>query len=141
MISRWREYISLTTESCSYDVACPQWPPWTIQLTAGTDREGHNYILDITDSTVSRYCVMAPCGSPKFDEIDPRSWRDRYCEPEVWTLQDLLEDWKGSYKSMKLLGVPQPEEYPLVESPDIYSWQDEIKVSGDFFFALSLTIR
>lgn len=62
---------------------------------------------------------------PTYPESDPRTWRDLYCEPETWILKDLLEEWKASYRNMEILGVPQPDNYPQVESPDIYSWSSE----------------
>jgi hypothetical protein len=102
-----------------FDVADKQWPPWVVQLTAGTDREGHCYMLDTTDGTITRYCNGGFEYPPTYAEGETRSWRDRFCDPETKTLKDMLEEWRGMYRNMTILGVPQPTD-PLVSSPEIY---------------------
>lgn len=102
-----------------FDASDKEWPEWVVQLTAGTDRDGSCWMLDTTDGTVTRYCVVGFEYPPSYAENDPRSWRDR-CDPETMTLGDLLEEWRGSYHDTMLIGVPQPTDYPFVGAPDIY---------------------
>jgi hypothetical protein len=100
-----------------YHAAEKQWPAWTVQLTDGTDREGHQYILDTTDGTISLYC----CGGlgdypPIYPADDPRSWRDRHTDPETLTLKEWLEHWKEQYLKMTVLTIPP--DYDGYGSPD-----------------------
>lgn len=103
-----------------FDAADKQWPPWVLQLTAGTDREGHCYMLDTTDGTISLFCNGGFEYPPTYAEDDPRSWRDRFCYPETKTLKDILEEWRRMYREMTILGVPQPVD-PFERSPEIYA--------------------
>ncbi|KAH7323540.1 hypothetical protein BKA65DRAFT_567305 [Rhexocercosporidium sp. MPI-PUGE-AT-0058] len=86
-----------------------EWTPaWVIQLTAGLDREAIRYYLDTTDGTVSCYQNWGFEYERSYSEDDPRSWRDRPCNPETWILKDLLDEWRDSYCEMKILGLPAP---------------------------------
>jgi hypothetical protein len=100
-----------------YNAAEKQWPAWTVQLTDGTDREGHQYILDTTDGTISRHC----CGDhgdypPTYPVDDPHSWRDRHTDPETVTMKEWLEHWKQEYLKMTVLTIPP--DYGGYGSPD-----------------------
>jgi hypothetical protein len=99
-----------------FDAADKQWPAWVVQLTAGTDREGHHYMLDTTDGTISRYCAGSRFEYPPTYALDDaRSCRDRECDPETVTLREWLEEWRVKYRQMTTLAVP-PD--PLYGSPD-----------------------
>jgi hypothetical protein len=94
-----------------------QWPAWTVQLTDGTDREGHAYILDTTDGTISRHCITSHGKyPPTYPADDPRSWRDRYTDPETLTLREWLKYWKDEYRMMTSLTIPP--DYEGYGSPD-----------------------
>ncbi|RWA10759.1 hypothetical protein EKO27_g4340 [Xylaria grammica] len=107
-----------------YDAAEEQWPPWVVQLTTGRDREGHCYVLDTTDGTIARHCASGIHSQypPSYAPDDVRSWRDKLCDPELWTLCDLLDEWRGKYRRMEFLGVPQPlsDSSNAPSLPDIY---------------------
>jgi hypothetical protein len=113
-----------------YNAAEKQWPAWTVQLTDGTDREGHKYILDTTDGTISRNC----CGDhgpypPTYKADDLRSWRDRHTDPETVTLKEWLDHWKKEYLKMTALTIPP--DYGGYGSPDTKFGQLEAK--PDFY--------
>jgi hypothetical protein len=123
-----------------YNAAGTQWPAWTVQLTDGTDREGHQYILDTTDGTISRNCYgdQGPY-PPTYPADDPRSWRDRCTDPETVTLEEWLEHWKRGYCEMTVLttppdyggyGSPDPVFGKSDAKPDDYNYE-EMTVSCD----------
>jgi hypothetical protein len=100
-----------------YNAALKQWPAWTVQVTDGTDREGHAYILDTTDGTVSRYCCTSHGQyPPTYSTDDARSWRDRYTDPETLTLREWLGHWRGEYVKMTVLTIPP--DYGTYGAPD-----------------------
>jgi hypothetical protein len=117
-----------------HNAAEKQWPTWTVQLTAGTDREGHQYILDTTDGTIPRYCCTSHGQYPStYPADDPRSWRDRYTDPETVTLKEWLEHWRKEYLKMTVLTIPPDyEEYgspdtkfgQLDAKPDSYNYEE-----------------
>jgi hypothetical protein len=88
------------------NAANKQWPPWTVMLTAGTDREASVHILDTTDGTITRYCA-GDCGPypPTYPADDPRSWRDRI-DMETVTVKEWLGYWKKKYLDMTVLTIP-----------------------------------
>jgi hypothetical protein len=97
-----------------------------VQLTAGTDREGHHYILDTTDGTISRYCCTSHGQyPPTYPDDDPRSWRDRYTDPETVTLKEWLKHWKEEYLKMTVLTIPA--DYSGYGSPDTKIGQSDAK--------------
>ncbi|KAI8631444.1 hypothetical protein F5Y19DRAFT_396392 [Xylariaceae sp. FL1651] len=106
-------------------------PPWTVRLTAGTDREGHAYILDTSDGTVVRHCVTGIGGQyvATYAGDDVRAWRDRLCDPEIWTFRGLLAEWRTSYRELNVFGIPQP----LDDDEGVLGWPDimERHTSGD----------
>ncbi|KAI0431906.1 hypothetical protein F5Y09DRAFT_174423 [Xylaria sp. FL1042] len=108
-----------------YDAADGMFPPWVVQLTTGRDREGHAYLLDTSDGTVVRYCATGIGGQyePTYDADDARAWRDTLCDPEIWTLRSLLDEWRDMYRDMNVLGVPQPlgDEVETLGYPNLYS--------------------
>jgi hypothetical protein len=113
-----------------YNAAEKQWPAWTVQLTDGTDREGHQYILDTTDGTISRSC----CGGqgpypPTYPADDVRSWRDRHTDPETVTLKEWLDHWKKEYLEMTVLTVPP--DYGGYDSPDAFFGKLDV-IPGDY---------
>lgn len=133
-ISSKEPWIMITALACDYrdvnlspeapekpgwfsNAAGKEWPTWTVQLTAGTDREGHHYILDTTDGTISRYCATSHGQyPPTYPQGDPRSWRDQYTDPETVTLKEWLKYWKGEYLKMTVLTVPP--DYDGYGSPE-----------------------
>lgn len=128
-ISVQEPWIMITALVCDYrcvarakpgwlrDAASKQWPAWTVQLTAGTDREGHHYILDTTDGNISRYCYTSHGhATQRYPADDPRSWRDRYTDPETVTLREWLKYWKNEYRKMTVLTIPP--HYGGYGSPD-----------------------
>lgn len=88
------------------NAADKQWPPWTVMLTAGTDREASVHIIDTTDGTITRYCA-GDCGPypPTYPADDPRSWRDRI-DMETVTVKEWLSYWKKKYLEMTVLTIP-----------------------------------
>lgn len=66
-----------------------------MQLTTGADREGSYYILDTSDGTVTRYCVVKYLYEPTYDKDDLGGWRDRMCASETVMLAEVLEEWRG----------------------------------------------
>ncbi|TGJ81566.1 hypothetical protein E0Z10_g7209 [Xylaria hypoxylon] len=86
------------------------WPPWVVQLTTGTDREGQCLMLDTTDGTVTMYCVMRYLYEPTYSSDDPRAWRDRMCDYETRTLTDQLEEWRREYRNLFFVGLPNVNE-------------------------------
>ncbi|KAI1352906.1 hypothetical protein F5Y01DRAFT_70698 [Xylaria sp. FL0043] len=108
------------------------WPPWVVQLTTGTDREGLCYMLDTTDGTVTMYCVMKCLYEPTYSSDDPRAWRDRLCDFETRTLADQLDVWRREYQNMVFLGLPTVDRgnYPSLlfrrenDMPGSYMWQE-----------------
>jgi hypothetical protein len=94
-----------------------QWPAWTVQLTDGIDREGHQYILDTTDGRISRSCYGGHGEYPPIyrDNVS-RSWRDRHTDPETVTLKEWLKYWKEEYLKMTILTIPP--DYDGYGSPD-----------------------
>ncbi|KAH6658132.1 hypothetical protein BKA67DRAFT_656353 [Truncatella angustata] len=115
-----------------------KWPPWVVQLTTGTDREGSCYMLDTTDGTVTQYCVVGYLYEPTYDKEDPRAWRDRICGADTATLTDQVKYWRREYREMRLLGVPDGGDgngYPSLyfrdegDGPGSYGWE-ETEASG-----------
>ncbi|KAI0437934.1 hypothetical protein F4803DRAFT_119822 [Xylaria telfairii] len=108
------------------------WPPWVMQLTTGTDREGQCCMLDTTDGTVTMYCVMKSLYDPTYSSDDSRAWRDRLCDFETRTLADQLEQWRREYQNMVFLGLPDVDRgnYPSLffrretDAPGCYQWQE-----------------
>ncbi|KAI1758178.1 hypothetical protein F4782DRAFT_524876 [Xylaria castorea] len=108
------------------------WPPWVVQLTTGTDREGQCYMLDTTDGTVTMYCVTRFLYEPTYLTDDPRAWRDRLCDYETRTLADQLEKWRREYRNMLFLGLPNVDrgDYPSLffrgerDGLGCYQWQE-----------------
>jgi hypothetical protein len=102
-----------------FPVAEKQWPAWVVELTSGTDREAHRYILDTTDGTITMHCIGGHFQyPPTYKPEDPRGWRDRECYPETVTLKDWLETCKGEYRRMEVVAVPKdldPEGYGAPE--------------------------
>ncbi|KAI1415064.1 hypothetical protein F5Y13DRAFT_187749 [Hypoxylon sp. FL1857] len=113
-----------------------RWSPWVVQLTAGTDREANCYMLDTTDGTVTRYCVMQCLYDPRYDKGDPRSWRDRLCDDETRTLDGQIEEWQAWYRDWELLALPSyirtdgiPEDPELFvrrkgDGPGSFRWEE-----------------
>jgi hypothetical protein len=100
-----------------YNAASKQWPAWTVQLTDGTDREGHAYILDTTDGTVSRHCYTSYGRyPPSYSADDTRGWRDRYTDPETLTWREWLGYCRGEYVKMSVLTIPP--DYGGYGAPD-----------------------
>lgn len=99
-----------------FNAADKEWPPWTVMLTAGTDREASRYILDTTDGTITRYCA-GDCGPypPTYAADDPRSWRDRI-DMETVTVKEWLGHWRKKYLDMTVLAIPP--DYGGYHSPD-----------------------
>ncbi|KAG9189385.1 hypothetical protein G6011_06253 [Alternaria panax] len=101
-----------------YDAAEKRLPPWTVQLTVRIDFEGKQYILDTTDGTISRrYCRVNGEYLPTYAANGPRSWRDRYTEPETVTLDEWLDQWKQKYLKTTVLTIPP--DYGGCGSPSI----------------------
>ncbi|KAI1420681.1 hypothetical protein F5Y12DRAFT_772013 [Xylaria sp. FL1777] len=108
------------------------WPPWVVQLTTGTDREGQCYMLDTTDGTVTAYYICRSLYEPTYASDDPRAWRDRMCELETRTLADQLEEWRREYRDMCFLGLPNVDRgnYPSLffrsesDGPSSYQWRE-----------------
>ncbi|KAF8851753.1 hypothetical protein BDZ45DRAFT_139763 [Acephala macrosclerotiorum] len=102
-----------------HHVAEKQWPAWVVQLTSGLDREGHRYMLDTTDGTITMHCIGGHFQYlPTYELEDPRGWRDRECYPETVTLKDWLETCRGEYRQMEVVAVPNnpdPEGYGAPE--------------------------
>lgn len=108
-----------------------RWPPWVVQLTTGSDREGSCWMLDTTDGTVTRYCVMKSEYAPTYPRGDARVWRDRACDPETKTLGHLLAEWRLAYRDMAVLGLPDldsgggyPSLYFRGAGPGSYHWEE-----------------
>ena len=121
-----------------FNAADKQWPAWVVQLTAGTDREGHHYMLDTTDGTISRYCAGGRFEyRPTYAPDDARGWRDRECDPETVTLREWLEEWRLEYRQMTTLTVP-PD--PLYGSPDPYFGELQAE-PGSYHFEEMQVIR
>ncbi|KAI0124097.1 hypothetical protein BJ170DRAFT_638146 [Xylariales sp. AK1849] len=114
------------------------WPPWVVQLTAGTDREGECYMLDTTDGTVTRYCVSRYQYAPTYSREDPRAWRDRMCLLETRTLGEQLDEWRREYRDMAFLGLPNVDggDYPSLffrregDGPGSYQWHETEELRG-----------
>lgn len=81
-------------------------PPWVVQLTSGTDREGRCYMLDTSDGTITAHTVVRFEYEPSYAENDPRRWRDRWCEDSTLTVAEWVEEVKREWRSMEVLGVP-----------------------------------
>lgn len=116
-----------------------RWPPWVMQLTTGTDREGSCWMLDTSDGTVTRYCVMKSVYPPTYPEDDPRAWRDRLCDLDTRPLADFLFQLRQEYRDMTCIGLPDVDTggaYPSLyfrnegDGPGSYQWK-ETEVSWD----------
>ncbi|PMD62109.1 uncharacterized protein K444DRAFT_662217 [Hyaloscypha bicolor E] len=104
-----------------YQVAEKQWPAWVVQLTSGTDREDHRYMLDTTDGTITMHCTGGHFEyPPTYEPDDPRGWRDRECYPETVTLKDWLEKWREEYRQTTVLAVPEDSIYDGYGSWDLF---------------------
>ncbi|KAI0379781.1 hypothetical protein F5Y04DRAFT_114391 [Hypomontagnella monticulosa] len=110
-----------------------RWPPWVVQLTTGTDREGSCWMLDTSDGTVTRYCVMKYVYAPTYPKDDPRAWRDRMCDDETKPLKDWLDELRKEYSDMMYLGLPNVDSgggYPSLyfrspgDGPGSYQWKE-----------------
>ncbi|ETS80488.1 hypothetical protein PFICI_08017 [Pestalotiopsis fici W106-1] len=110
-----------------------KWPPWVVQLTTGTDREGSCYMLDTTDGTVTKYCAVGYLYEPTYNEGDPRAWRDRLCGEDTVTLVDQVNTWRREYHQLRYLGIPDAGDgngYPSLhfhreeDGPDSYDWKE-----------------
>jgi hypothetical protein len=111
----WREH-----PPWLHDVAEKQWPAWVVQLTSGLDREGHRYMLDTTDGTITMYCIGGHFQyPPTYEPEDPRSWRDRECYPETVTLKDWLETYRGEYRQMEVVAVPNDPDPKGYGAPEL----------------------
>ncbi|KAI1384275.1 uncharacterized protein F4822DRAFT_65251 [Hypoxylon trugodes] len=105
----------------TFDGKDEKWPPWVIQLSAGTDREGQCFMLDTTDGTVTKYTVIHFLFKPTYDKDDPRSWRDRMCDDETRVLSDQIERWKNYYLNLELCALPPTVRFiGSVEDPMIF---------------------
>ncbi|KAF8859678.1 hypothetical protein BDZ45DRAFT_725041 [Acephala macrosclerotiorum] len=117
-------------------VAEKQWPAWVVQLTSGTNREGHRYMLDRTDGTITMHCTGGYFEySLTYEPDDSRDWRDRECYPETVTLKDWLEKWREEYRQTTTLAVPEDSIYDgygswdpffggLEDKPDSYNFEE-----------------
>ncbi|KAI1382678.1 uncharacterized protein F4822DRAFT_102343 [Hypoxylon trugodes] len=115
-----------------FEIREETWPPWVVQLTTGTDREGACYMLDTTDGTVTMYCVSKYLYDPTYAKDDPRAWRDRMCDFETRTLANQLNEWRRQYCDMILLGLPNVDrgDYPSLfvrregDGSESFEWQE-----------------
>ena len=136
-----------------YDVAEKQWPAWVVQLTSGTDREGHRYMLDTTDGTITMYCTGGHFQYPlTYKPGDPRGWRDRECYPETVTLKDWLEKWREEYRQTTTLAVPEDSIYDgygsrdpffggLEDKPGSYQFEEmDVSRLSDLFDSISWSL-
>ena len=128
------------------EAAAKKWPEWVVQLTAGTDREGHHYMLDTTDGTISRYCAGGLFEyPPTYPPDDARGWRDRECVPETTTLREWLDEWRLEYRQMTVLTLPPDPFYgsydplfsDLQAEPDSYHFY-EMEVGNCVFDSLTV---
>ncbi|KAI1852889.1 hypothetical protein JX265_012917 [Neoarthrinium moseri] len=85
-------------------------PPWVVQLTTSSDRDGDNYMLDTTDGTLTKFIITGTvCFEPiaEYADEDPRKWRDLWCDDRTYRVEKLLEKWKEKYQKSGLADVSQ----------------------------------
>ncbi|KAK2051957.1 hypothetical protein LY76DRAFT_688118 [Colletotrichum caudatum] len=104
-------------------------PPWVIQLTMSLDRDGDIWLLDTMDGTVTKYIITGavypePVG--RYDEGDPRMWRETLCDDVTLPLESWLEGMLEKYRNLLWFGIPRHKS-PGVLWRDNAGWGKEIQ--------------
>ncbi|KAK2005675.1 hypothetical protein LZ32DRAFT_664189 [Colletotrichum eremochloae] len=103
-------------------------PPWLVQLTLSVNRDGDIWLLDTMDGTVTKYIITGPVYPEplgRYDEGDPRKWRDELCDDVTLPLESWLEGILEKYRNLSYLGIPR-HKYPGVLWRND-EWDKEIK--------------
>lgn len=97
-------------------------PPWVFQITTSVDRDGDIWLLDTMDGTVTKYIITGavypePVG--RYQQNDPRMWRQVYCDEDTLTLKKWLDGVLEKYKTLQWFGIPRAQ-HPGVFGPREY---------------------
>ncbi|OHE97576.1 hypothetical protein CORC01_07191 [Colletotrichum orchidophilum] len=91
-------------------------PPWVIPLTMSVNRDGDIWLLDTMDGTVTKYIITGPVYPEpvgRYEEGDPRMWRETLCDDVTLPLGSWLEGILEKYKTFLYFGLPR-HNYPGV---------------------------